>query len=68
VALWTLHQLISSRSRRDSRNPSRPDRGPIALSPTAGLSALTLFDAAILWMTWREWRKRITDHDFRPGG
>jgi len=68
VALWTLHQLISSRSRRDSRTLSGPNRGPIALSPTVGLWGQTLFDAAILWMTWREWRKRITDRDFRHGG
>jgi hypothetical protein len=26
--------------------------------PTAGLIALTLFDAVVVWLTWREWRKR----------
>ena len=30
----------------------------IALVPTAGLIALTLFDAVVVWLTWREWRKR----------
>jgi uncharacterized membrane protein len=30
----------------------------IALEPTAGLIALTIFDAVIVWLTWREWRKR----------
>jgi len=28
----------------------------IVLSPTFGLSALTIFDALIVWLTWREWR------------
>lgn len=32
----------------------------IALSPTFGLSALTIFDAFIAWLTWREWRKQLT--------
>ena len=32
----------------------------IVLSPTLGLSALTLFDAFITWLTWREWRKQTT--------
>jgi uncharacterized membrane protein len=40
----------------------------IVLSPTVGLSALTLFDAAILWLTRREWRKRVIDRDVRHGG
>ena len=30
----------------------------IVLNPTAGLVALTLFDAAVAWLTWREWRKQ----------
>ena len=30
----------------------------IILSPTFGLSALTIFDALIVWLTWREWRKQ----------
>ena len=30
----------------------------IALHPTLGLSALTIFDAAIVWLTWREWRRQ----------
>ena len=33
----------------------------IALSPTGGLTALTIFDALIVWLTWREWRKQIAD-------
>jgi len=33
----------------------------IALSPTFGLSALTIFDSAIVWLTWREWRKQTVD-------
>ena len=32
----------------------------IALNPTFGLSALTIFDAFIAWLTWREWRKQLT--------
>jgi uncharacterized membrane protein len=28
----------------------------IVLSPTFGLSTLTIFDALIVWLTWREWR------------
>lgn len=32
----------------------------IALSPTVGLSALTVFDAFIVWLTWREWHKQPT--------
>lgn len=30
----------------------------IALHPTLGLSALTVFDAFIVWLTWREFRKQ----------
>ena len=37
----------------------------IVLSPTFGLSALTIFDAAIVWLTWREWRKQTTDRAIR---
>ena len=33
----------------------------LVLSPTFGLSALTIFDAVIVWLTWREWRKQTTD-------
>jgi uncharacterized membrane protein len=29
----------------------------LALSPAFGLAALTLFDALIVWLTWREWRR-----------
>lgn len=29
----------------------------IVLSPTAGLVVLTVFDAAVALLTWREWRK-----------
>jgi uncharacterized membrane protein len=32
----------------------------IALKPTVGLSLLTAFDALIVWLTWREWRKQLT--------
>jgi len=31
------------------------------LSPTFGLSALTIFDALIVWLTWREWRRQTTN-------
>jgi uncharacterized membrane protein len=30
----------------------------IALTPTAWLIALTIFDAFVAWLTWREWRKQ----------
>jgi uncharacterized membrane protein len=30
----------------------------IALTPTAWLVALTIFDAFVAWLTWREWRKQ----------
>jgi uncharacterized membrane protein len=30
----------------------------IVLTPTAWLIALTIFDAFVVWLTWREWRKR----------
>jgi len=33
----------------------------IVLEPTFGLSALTIFDAFIVWLTWREWRKQTPD-------
>jgi len=32
----------------------------LVLSPTFELSALTIFDAFIVWLTWREWRKQTT--------
>jgi uncharacterized membrane protein len=31
----------------------------IAIEPTGGLIALTIFDAIITWLTWREWRKQL---------
>jgi uncharacterized membrane protein len=31
----------------------------IAIKPTGGLIALTVFDALITWLTWREWRKQL---------
>jgi uncharacterized membrane protein len=31
----------------------------IALDPTAWLIALTIFDAFVVWLTWREWRKQV---------
>jgi uncharacterized membrane protein len=33
----------------------------LALSPTFGLTALTIFDALIVWLTWREWRRQTPD-------
>ena len=33
----------------------------LALSPTFGLAALTIFDALIVWLTWREWRRQTAD-------
>jgi uncharacterized membrane protein len=30
----------------------------IALHPTLGLTALTIFDALIAWLTWREYRRQ----------
>jgi uncharacterized membrane protein len=33
----------------------------LALSPTFGLTALTIFDALIVWLTWREWCRRTAD-------
>lgn len=33
----------------------------IAVSPTWGLTALTIFDGLIVWLTWREWRKQTAD-------
>jgi uncharacterized membrane protein len=30
----------------------------IALVPTAWLIALTVFDAFVVWLTWREWQKQ----------
>ena len=38
----------------------------IGLSPTLGLSALTIFDAAVTWLTWREWRKQSTNRAVGP--
>ena len=37
----------------------------IVLSLTFGLSALTIFDALIVWLTWREWRKQTADRASR---
>ena len=33
----------------------------LALAPTFWLTALTLFDALIVWLTWREWRRQTAD-------
>ena len=30
----------------------------IALDPTVSLIALTIFDAFVVWLTWREWNKQ----------
>ena len=39
----------------------------IALTPTAWLIALTIFDAFVAWLTWREWLKqRPRQHPPRP--
>jgi uncharacterized membrane protein len=32
----------------------------IALHPSLGLTALTIVDAIIVWLTWREYRKQRT--------
>lgn len=37
----------------------------IVLRPTFGLSALTIFDAVIVWLTWREWRKQTANRAIR---
>ena len=39
----------------------------IVLSPTYGMIALTIFDAFIVWLTWREWRKQTTDRAIPNG-
>jgi uncharacterized membrane protein len=42
----------------------------IALTPTAWLIALTVFDGLVAWLTWREWRRQRrthTNHDLRKG-
>lgn len=33
----------------------------LALSPTFWLTALTIFDALIVWLTWREWHRQTAD-------
>jgi uncharacterized membrane protein len=33
----------------------------LVLSLTFGLSALTVFDAVIVWLTWRVWRQQTAD-------
>jgi len=33
----------------------------LALSPTLWLTALTIFDALIVWLTWREWLRQAAD-------
>jgi uncharacterized membrane protein len=37
--------------------------GQFAFSPSVGVIVLCLFDAVILWLTWREWRHGRTLHD-----
>ena len=37
----------------------------LVLSLSIGLSALTIFDAAIVWLTWREWRKQTAGRAIR---
>jgi uncharacterized membrane protein len=31
----------------------------LSLNPSVGLTALTVFDAVIAWLTWREYRKQL---------
>jgi uncharacterized membrane protein len=31
----------------------------LSLKPSLGLTALTIFDSAIAWLTWREYRKQL---------
>jgi ABC-type nickel/cobalt efflux system permease component RcnA len=31
----------------------------LSLQPSVGLTALTIFDALIAWLTWREYRKQL---------
>jgi uncharacterized membrane protein len=31
----------------------------LSLNPSVGLTALTIFDAVIAWLTWREYRKQL---------
>ena len=38
----------------------------LALSPTFGLTALTIFDALIVWLTWREWRRQTAERAVHP--
>ena len=33
----------------------------LALDPTIWLTALTVFDALMVWLTWREWRRQRAD-------
>jgi len=33
----------------------------LALDPTFWLTALTVFDALMVWLTWREWRRQSPD-------
>jgi len=37
----------------------------LVLSLTFGLSALTIFDALIVWLTWREWRRQTASRAVR---
>jgi uncharacterized membrane protein len=31
----------------------------LSLKPSVGLTVLTIFDAGIAWLTWREYRKQL---------
>ena len=31
----------------------------LSFQPSVGLTALTIFDASIAWLTWREYRKQL---------
>jgi len=35
----------------------------LVTAPSLGVVALTVFDAVIVWLTWREWRHGRTLHD-----
>ncbi|GAA4981916.1 hypothetical protein GCM10023317_05920 [Actinopolymorpha pittospori] len=39
----------------------------MVLAPTVGLAALTIFDAAIAWLTWREYRRGPVANQKRTG-
>lgn len=38
----------------------------LAVAPTFGMAALTIFDAFIVWLTYREWRKQLAQKRAPP--